>query len=973
LKLRFSLVAAVLLLLTPQLWSRGKNKIPAEDFDWEIYQSDHFKIYFYPEAKALLPKMVRVAESSYKTVSDKLQHEINFLIPVIYYKTHEEFNTTHVFEGFLPRNVEAFTEPFQSRMVLPADMPDSELFALFCHELVHVFQYDMLYNNRISTIIRAGTPTWFTEGMASYIADDETNLDRMALRDVAVNGGLFSLGGAGAGGLSFLTYRIGHAAFDFIESKYGIEGVRNFIWQYRKNVTGSLGSAIQRAFDVTVEDFDRDFRKYLRKRYIDLLPVKEEPDDYAREIRTRQTFTTISPKLSPSGDLFAAIIPYKNDIDLVLISTKDGRIFKNLTRGYTNRYTQISVGAFQGVTDLGWSPDGNRIAFSAREENAARLFVINVLRGRIIKEIAIDDIRDLQAPAFSADGESLFFVGNRNGQYDVFRYDLAGDRVANLTNDPYHDRNPSVSPDGKEILYSSNRSGFYKIFDLTLATGEKRQLTSGIGNDIQPTFSADQKRVFYSSDRYDDIYNIFSLDLESGQKHMYTNILTGAFAPQERVLFDHKEGVERKQLLFTAYYQGRFRVYRMDKPEERRKAYDVEDDNYENIKDYQIADNIELDPRRFTDYKIKNNFSVSGANVTVGATDDGRFLSNAVLQLSDTVGNHRLDISTYSVSSYENYFLNYLNRSRRLQWGAQFSSVQEFFLDSFINPFADRQERAYKFSDLAGYIRYPFSFNSRIDFGAGYTDNDFFTFVRDVEGELELAEADYTVPFAYLAYSWDSARYKSYGPQHGKLLDLTYRNEFGENQSASMDLRLYQELTRRSLLAFRTIADISDGETPRFYALGGNNYLRGDFRYREFVGTRRLLTQLEIRFPLIDRLQFPGGVAFGNIRGALFVEAGGAWFEEDDFGFDFQFEFQDSLPPELQALVDSGVPREVVDPDNIYWNPDNPNTNYLIGAYGAEIIFNFFGLDLHWTWSRRTNFDDFPTNSRMSFWIGTQF
>ena len=205
-------------------------------------------------------------------------------------------------------------------MVLPIDGAPEEVYALITHELTHIFQFDMLFNNRISTIIRANAPTWFKEGMASYVADDENNLDRMVLRDVAVNGGFGSLGNFNS--LSFIAYRVGNAVFQFIEEEYGIEGVRNFLWQYRKNVTASIGTAIERSFEIDVVDFDRKFRKYLRKRYIELLPIKEEPDDFAREIRTRDAITTLSPELSPSGDLFAAIIPVKNELDLVLISTK---------------------------------------------------------------------------------------------------------------------------------------------------------------------------------------------------------------------------------------------------------------------------------------------------------------------------------------------------------------------------------------------------------------------------------------------------------------------------------------------------------------------------------------------------------------------------------------------------------------------------------------------------------------------------
>ena len=955
----FLLMATFALLFPAGLRGQGKNKIPYENFDWAIYYSDHFKVFYYSAEKHLLEDIVDKAEAAYKHVSKKLQHELNFPVPLVVYKTHEEFEQTNVFSGFLPRFVGAFAEPFQSRMVLPVDLAPQELYALLTHELTHIFQYDMLYNNKISTILRSTAPIWFIEGMASYVADDESNLDKMYLRDVAVNGGFGSLGAFS--GLSYVAYRVGNAAFRYIEDQYGIEGIRNFLWQYRKNITGSITSAIERAFETEVEDFDRDFRKYLRRRYINLLPIKEEPDDFAREIRTRKTINTLSPELSPSGDLFAAIVPIKNELDLVLVSTKDGRIFKNLTKGITNRYTEINVGSFNGINDLAWTSDGNELAFTARKEGTNRIFVTNVLNGKMTENLVFSDIRDAQSPVFSKDGKKLFFVGNSKGVYDIFSYDRESKNVVNLTQDEFHNRNPRVSPDGNEVLYSSRRDGFYKIFTINLASGAKQQLTSGLGNDIQATYSTDMKSIYFSSDRFDDIYNIYELELDSGLKKQYTDILTGAFSPQERVFFDHKEGLEKRQLVFTAYYQGRFRIYRMDKPEEREEIYDVAKDNFSNVKNYKMTANIELDPERFKPYKIAGNFSLSGANVNVGATDDGRFISNSAISLSDTLGNHVLDVSTYNISGRDSYYAAYLNRSNRWQWGGIFSSEQDFFVSPF-DPQRTRQTRTYKSNQLVGIVRYPISLYSRFDVGLGVSDQDSFryTFVRFDEelndNLFDVVSADYTEPFVSASFSRDSVRYQSYGPQQGMLFTIGYSKTLNQNDNYTMDFRAYRELTRRSLIAFRTLANRSDGETPSFYALGGNNNLRGDYRYQEFIGSRRFLAQLELRFPLIDYLRFPG-FAFDNIRGSLFIEAGGTWFDDDLFNF----EFQDSAPGDAVP----GDPR--------FFNADNPNVNYLIGAMGAEISMNLFGLEVHWTWAQRTNFDDIPSNSRMSFWIGRKF
>ncbi|MCB1043285.1 MAG: PD40 domain-containing protein [Acidobacteria bacterium] len=931
--------------LSAPVWAGGKNKIPYDDFEWQIYQSEHFKVFFYEAERHLLPQVVDMAEAAYANNSELLQHQINFKVPLVIYKTHEEFEQTNIFSGFIPRYVGAFAEPFQSRMVLPIDLPEEELYQLIAHELTHIFQYDMLFNNKISTIIRANAPTWFIEGMASYVADDESNLDRMVLRDSAINSNFASLSQLSS--LSFLAYRVGHSAFEFIEKEYGIEGVRNLLWEYRKNIGGSVESAIRKALDIEPEEFDRKFKKYLRKRYIDLLPVKEEPDDYAREIRTRKVFTTLSPDLSPSGDLFAAFVPLKNSLDLVLISTKDGRLFKNLTPGYTNVYTELSVNPFNGTNDLAWSTDGNEIAFMARREGTNILLVVNVLTAEIVENIKFPNIKSLESPCFGKDSNDLYFVGDENGQTDVFRLNRATGQAENLTRDTESDKNPRISPDGKELVYSSDRDGFLKIMVLDLETGEKTQITSGLGNDIQASFSQDMSKIYFSSDRYEDIYNIFGVELETGKLFNYTDVLTGAFSPQERIVFDHREGEETKQLVFTAYYEGRFRIYRMDDFATRERPYDVGSDSYSNVKDHKMSVGHTLDMENFSAYRLKSNFTVSGVDVTAGVTDDGRFVSNTAVAFGDVLGNHNLSVSAYSVSSYESYNAAYINRKNRLQWGAQLDSFQYFLVDRYFQP-GERIDRLYKYNTLIGYLRYPFSLFSRVDIGGGVTDQDTYRPVPFRVGDdlfFNYEQADFTVPIAFIGFSRDTLRYQSFGPIQGMGFDATYTEAFGEFRAANLEFRAYKELSRRSLFAFRLRGDASEGDTPQLFYLGGNNNLRGDYFYNEFVGTRRLLSQMEWRFPLIDALVFPG-FALQQIRGSVFVDVGGTWFEDSDFEFEFEGDT---------------------------FNGDDPNPNFLLGTYGLDLSMYFFGLELHWTWARRTNFEEFPSNSRFSFWIGRTF
>ena len=165
--------------------------------------------------------MVSYAESAYLKLSKELDHEIDFKIPLIYYKTHGEFEQTNIMMQEIPEAIAAFAEPFQNRMVLPIDTPRDEMFETLTHELVHIFQFSIFYEGSLGRMMRARAPIWLFEGMASYFAQDESNLDRMVIRDAVVNNIIPKVEQLNV--LSYITYRFGHAIFDFIEQNFGKE------------------------------------------------------------------------------------------------------------------------------------------------------------------------------------------------------------------------------------------------------------------------------------------------------------------------------------------------------------------------------------------------------------------------------------------------------------------------------------------------------------------------------------------------------------------------------------------------------------------------------------------------------------------------------------------------------------------------------------------------------------------------------
>ena len=97
---------------TPFVPYFGKNNIHYDKFEWHIYTTDHFEIYYYPEIEQHLERVAGYAESAYQQISADLKHDLSFKVPLILFKTHSEFEQQNVAPGAAQEGVGAFAEPY---------------------------------------------------------------------------------------------------------------------------------------------------------------------------------------------------------------------------------------------------------------------------------------------------------------------------------------------------------------------------------------------------------------------------------------------------------------------------------------------------------------------------------------------------------------------------------------------------------------------------------------------------------------------------------------------------------------------------------------------------------------------------------------------------------------------------------------------------------------------------------------------
>ena len=151
--------------------------------------------------------------------------------------------------------------------------------------------------------------------------------------------------------------------------------------------------------------------------------------------------------------------------------------------------------------DHGISPDAQWLAISdnSQGDGESRVYVVSISGGtpRRITE---------KSPSYwhgwSPDGKTLAFVGQRDGDFDIYTIPAAGGDEMRLTTAKGLDDGPEYSPDGKYIYFNSERTGHMQIWRMHADGSEQEQVTHDDFNNWFPHISPDGKwMVFLTYDK----------------------------------------------------------------------------------------------------------------------------------------------------------------------------------------------------------------------------------------------------------------------------------------------------------------------------------------------------------------------------------------------------------------------------------------------------------------------------------------
>jgi len=864
----------------------GRNKIQYTDFDWQVMQTEHFDIYYYPEMEDIAKQGAQYAEESFKALQPKFNHSINRKIPLIFYSTHLHFQQTNVTPGFIPEGVGGFFEFLKGRVVIPSNGDMFKFRHVIRHELVHVFMH-----SKVTTVMRnhgrldgVFPPLWFTEGLAEHWSTDWDAQAEMVLKDAVLNNYETGLENIWQIAGTFTMYKVGQHVLDYIEEKYGddkILMIMENLWKY-----DTFETSFQDAVGLNYREFDSEYLYALKKEYYPQLAT----DDF-----NSQTTATIV------RDGFNFKPAYYKDIDeeyIVFVGNRTGysSIFMKpmsstdlkveetvevLVKGEASSDFE-SFHIFDSKIDV--NADG-LLTFTSKSGETDALYIYDIAQREMAGKHYFENIVALYSPCWSPDGRKIVFSAvAKSGYKDIYMFNLDSQELTQLTDDFYNDDSPVWAPDNKHIAFSSDRSayghsGASNIFIMNDHGNNMRYLTYGNYRDETPVFSPDGKFLAYTSDASGS-FNVYLVQnpLKKDTGPIKVNKITHSVG----AIFD-PEWTSNGDLLFGTFEQRSFQIRLMGDVMDRVDSSETiiqtisepltDMWSYEKLKSSKIS----------SDKPYVKEYDLDIVQTQVSQDPIFGTSGGAQVAFTDLLGNEQYNFLIYNNARTSGDLLSSFNfAATKISLGKQVNYAYGIY--RFAGDYYSRKDFFYYEDRVGGFfaVSYPFSKFDRVSLNQSFSYSDKDRFIDD----RRYAWLNST----FLSYVYDNSIWISTGPLEGIRLNATIGNTYDfafsnvNYLTGLLDARYYHRLSLRSAYAIRFLSMFNEGKEARQFYFGGSWDLRGYPRF-SLYGERVFLISQELRFPMIDLLgfRFPFfSLGFSSIRGALFFDVGNVW--DDGFG-----------------------------------------------------------------------------------------
>ncbi|WP_243647801.1 hypothetical protein [Flaviaesturariibacter flavus] len=433
----------------------GKNRVQYKKFKWKYYQTENFNTYFSQNGLEMGKFVAQIAEKELPQLEEVVEYGLQRRANIVVYNNYEDLQQSNIGLGIDWQGNGGITRLVNNKMIVYYDANRNNMRRQVRTGLAQVLVQNLLFGDDLGEFAANQTlldlPKWLTDGYIDYVAEPwNTELDDQ-LKSAMLSGRYNNF-------YQFAFERpllAGHAFWYYLSNKYGANKPTYFL--YLSRIYRNLNSASQKIAKKKFKDILRDF-------------MEEEQQLYFKDIRGR--------RVVPKGQLSVTVETVKKDyirfnanplprsFTYAVTEYRQGKYSVVINENFTSRKVLLEYGTRNREDEinpnlplLAWDPKGTRLAVLYAEKGKQKFFVYDLNRRIKIDKQEWNQWDQVQDLKYMLNSNTLVLSGIRNGQSDIYTYNIEKQTAEQVTNDVFDDLDPSfVSfPNKTGIIFASNR------------------------------------------------------------------------------------------------------------------------------------------------------------------------------------------------------------------------------------------------------------------------------------------------------------------------------------------------------------------------------------------------------------------------------------------------------------------------------------------------------------------------------------
>lgn len=435
--------------------SFGKNRVQYKDFDWQFYETEHFRVYFYQGGQDIGKYAILSSEKCLEEVNQLLDYQMDEPLDLIVYNDISDMHQTNIGIQDGVDQISGTVQLRNNKLFVYFNGKHSDFDRQIKEGITRLYLEDLQKGSGFQEVIQnslmMNLPNWFTTGLVKYTGTPwDTDLEN-DLREGILSGRFNNLNKVTPEEMEL----IGHSIWQYVEEEYGKDAISNLLYLTRINRSVNDGILFVTGIPMEVfleKWFKANFNKFIQER------DKFEPVDEAQfvDVKRKKAFVKYQAKLSPDGKHLAYTI---NDIGrwkVQVYSFEDQKTRTLWNGGF--RTTSLETDLSNPM--IAWEPKGKKLSIIYEKKDLFK--IVHFAMPDFTKEgkpTPMPKFQKIYDFSYAEDSRNILLSGMQGSQIDVFKYYLPTTKTIQITDDFYDDLQPSfIEIDGRQgVLFISNR------------------------------------------------------------------------------------------------------------------------------------------------------------------------------------------------------------------------------------------------------------------------------------------------------------------------------------------------------------------------------------------------------------------------------------------------------------------------------------------------------------------------------------